>query len=99
MPKSLKKNTRKLRLVISRVALLLQQSKVHERTYKWICSHRRTSRADERCAPAVMETVVLHVWLAWSLSVFFSIRACISCQIDAAFQLHQARGEGFEVAM
>ena len=31
---SLKKNTRKLRLAISRAALLLQQSKVHEHTYK-----------------------------------------------------------------
>lgn len=46
--------------------------------------------------------VVLHGWLAWSLSAFFSTCACISCQIDAltaAFQLHQARGVGFEVAI
>lgn len=52
----IKKNTRKLHLVICRAALLLQQSKVHERTYiQMICSPRWRSKADERCAPAVKE--------------------------------------------
>lgn len=37
------------------------------------------------------------MWLAWSLSLFFSIRACISCQIDAmtaAFNCIRQGGEG-----
>lgn len=90
-----------MRLVISRAALLLQQSKVHERTYiqryvaldeeaELMNDVRQLSRNGALAYVACMEPISI---LLYTRMYILSNRRDVCC-----LQLHQARGfEGYEL--